>query len=203
MRFISLIAALILSSAAMAAEEPAYTSVYRDGDIEVRDYAPMIVAEVQVQGSRERAPNSGFRPLADFIFGNNSPRQNISMTAPVTATRGESINMTAPVTSTEGEGGTWTVGFVMPSEWTMETLPQPNNAAVSIREVPTRRMVAIEFRGGRTDRNLDEHLAELEAWMAENGYEAAGDPEYAYYSAPWVPTPFKRNEIMIEIRPLG
>ncbi|WP_421791974.1 SOUL family heme-binding protein [Hyphobacterium sp.] len=201
MRFIALFAALIVSSAAMAAEEPAFTSVARDGNIEVRDYASMIVAEVQVRGSRGRASSAGFRPLADFIFGNNAPRQEIDMTAPVTTTRGQEIAMTAPVTSTEATDGIWTVGFVMPSEYTMETLPEPNNPAVQLREVPGRRMVVIEFNGARTSDRLDTHLNELESWLAAQGYEAVGEAEYASYSAPWVPTPFKRHEIMIEVVP--
>lgn len=188
------------TAAAMATEEPAYESVRRDGAIEVRDYAGMIVAEVTVEGSREAAPNRGFRPLANYIFGGNAPREEIAMTAPVTATQGQEIAMTAPVTSSSEGDDQWTVAFIMPSEWTMATLPEPNDPRVSLREIEPRRMVAIEFRGGRSADNLSGHLAELESWLADNGYEAAGDPEYAFYSPPWVPTPLRRNEIMLEVR---
>ena len=178
MRFFTLIAALLFTSNAMATEEPAFTSVARDGNIEVRDYAPIIVAEVQVRGSRDRATSAGFRPLADFIFGNNAPRQEITMTAPVTARRGQEIAMTAPVTSTETEDDVWTVGFVMPSQWSMDTLPEPNNPAVQLREVPGRRMVVIEFRGARSPEQLDTHLAELEAWMESRNTLSIALPGY-------------------------
>ncbi|WP_421786316.1 SOUL family heme-binding protein [Hyphobacterium sp.] len=198
---VGLLALMFSPAAAMATEEPAYESVHRDGAIEVRDYAGMIVAEVTVEGGREAAPNRGFRPLANYIFGGNAPREEIAMTAPVTARPGQDIAMTAPVTSSPAAGDQWTVAFIMPSEWTMETLPEPNDPRVSLREVEPRRMVAIEFRGGRSDNNLSRHLQELESWLAANGYEATGDPVYAFYSPPWVPSPLRRNEIMIEIAP--
>lgn len=200
MRLIAAILAFACSSSiAMATEEPDFASVQRDGNIEVRDYAGQIVAEVTVEGSRETAPSSAFRPLANYIFGGNAPRQEIAMTAPVTSTQGQEIAMTAPVTSSESGQGSWTVAFIMPSEWTLQTLPAPNDPRVSLREVAPRRMVAIEFRGGRTAENLSGHLGQLETWLEENGYAVVGAPEYAFYSPPWVPTPLRRNEIMIEV----
>jgi hypothetical protein len=201
MRWLIVLSLMLMSAAAMATEEPAYESVRRDGAIEVRDYAGMIVAEVTVEGSREAAPNRGFRPLANYIFGGNAPREEIAMTAPVTATQGQEIAMTAPVTSSPDGEDQWTVAFIMPSEWTMASLPEPNDPRVTLREIEPRRMVAIEFRGGRSADNLSRHLGELQTWLADNGYAAAGEPEYAFYSPPWVPTPLRRNEIMIEVRP--
>jgi hypothetical protein len=69
----------------MATEEPAHRVVERVGAIEIREYAAMIVAEVEVSGDQTRASNRGFRPLANYIFGGNTPRQEIAMTTPVTA----------------------------------------------------------------------------------------------------------------------
>ena len=77
---------------ARAADEPPHTVVRREGAIEIRDYAPMILAEVEVSGSMAGAGNAGFRPLAGYIFGANTSRQaagsdEIAMTAPVIQTR--------------------------------------------------------------------------------------------------------------------
>lgn len=185
---------------AMAADEPLHSVLRSEGDIEIREYAPMIVAEVEVSGSREDAGSRGFRPLADYIFGNNAPRQSIDMTAPVTTRRGQSIDMTAPVTSTSSGDDRWTVAFIMPAEWTMETLPRPNNPAVNIREVPTHQMAVIKFRGRRNSETIGQHEAELTSWIAANGYEAAGEPVYASYSPPWTPIPLRRHEVMIGVR---
>ena len=201
MRILALSSVLLLavSGAAMAADEPSHTVLFSEGDIEIREYASMIVAEVEVSGDREDAGGRGFRPLADFIFGNNAPNQSIDMTAPVTTSRGQSIDMTAPVTSTLAGNDNWTVAFIMPAEWTMETLPRPNNPAVTIREVSEHRMAVVKFRGRRNAAAVERHEAELVAWMQANGYEASGDTVYASYSPPWTPLPFRRHEIQIPI----
>ena len=201
MRILAFLSAILSLSGgqAMAADEPSHTVLRSEGDIEIREYAPMIVAEVEVSGSREEAGSRGFRPLADYIFGNNAPRQSIEMTAPVTTSRSQSIDMTAPVTSTPSGDDRWTVAFIMPEDWTMETLPHPNNPAVNIREVAAHQMAVIKFRGRRTSETIGQHEAELTSWMAANGYEAAGAPVYASYSPPWTPLPLRRHEVQIPI----
>ena len=91
----------------MAIEEPRFTSIFKAGSFEVRQYAPMLVAETVVDGDMDEASNRGFRKIADFIFGNNQSAQTggsakIAMTAPVTQEpqleKSEKIAMTAPVT---------------------------------------------------------------------------------------------------------
>ena len=98
--FLSAIFALFGSvMTASATEEPPHTVIIDDGKFQIRSYEPAIVAEVDVTGDMRRAGNSGFRPLADFIFGNNIARADIEMTAPVTRqAASEKIEMTAPVT---------------------------------------------------------------------------------------------------------
>jgi hypothetical protein len=105
-------------------EQPTYTVIQSFQDVEIRDYPPMIVAEVEVSGERKEAINVGFRQIADYIFGNNSPKRKIPMTAPVTQQAGEKIAMTAPV-SQQLAGARWKVRFVMPQGYTLETLPAP------------------------------------------------------------------------------
>ena len=56
-------------------EQPNYKVAERSGAIEIRDYAPMIVAEAQVSGDRREAISKGFRIIADYIFGNNTAAQ--------------------------------------------------------------------------------------------------------------------------------
>lgn len=195
-------AAIFMPTAANAAQEPPHEVIASDGKIEIRQYKPQIVAEVTVTGDMQRAGNSGFRPLADFIFGNNTARQSIEMTAPVMRTpASEKIEMTAPVTRTGTAGGDWVVSFVMPEEWTMETLPQPNNPDVTIREVPGEMIAAIRFSGAGRESAHRKKQAELEAWLGTHGYVATGPARYAGYNPPWIPGPFRRNEVMIPVRP--
>lgn len=96
----------------MATEEPAFSVVVQEGAFEVRDYPALVAAEVSVAGGRDEASNAGFRLLAGYIFGGNTRRQSIAMTAPVVQERATSgtIAMTAPVTQS-GSDGAWVVRF--------------------------------------------------------------------------------------------
>lgn len=191
----------------MTTKEPPFTLVASDGSMEVRDYAPLVVAEVEVTGPQKEAAGDGFRLLAGYIFGGNSASDEIAMTAPVVqqprdqqSGEGTEIAMTAPVLQQAGAGdAAWTVGFVMPEEWTLATLPAPNDPAVSLRQVPGRRMAVIRFRGVADDLLTGEKTAELQAWMASAGLTAAAEPVMAFYNPPWIPGFLRRNEVMIEI----
>jgi effector-binding domain-containing protein len=184
--------------------EPAWRSIKKDGNIEIRSYEPMIVAEVTTTGERYAAINDGFRILAGFIFGDNTVNQKIEMTAPVTQQAGkdasQKIPMTAPVTQeATGNDNVWKVGFVMPSGYTLETLPRPNDSRIKIQQVPVQQAAVIRFSGFNTDKNLSRHEGELVAWLKKNNIQTEGLPTYAFYNPPWTPPFMKRNEVMIRI----
>ena len=203
MRLIAVLAALtaLACAPAMAAEEPPYTLVETHGDIEIRDYPALVVAEVEMEGDRREAANRGFGPLADYIFANDRQGEKIAMTAPVTsapADAGADAAMAAPVTREPAGEGRWRVAFIMPQGWTMETLPAPRED-VTLREVPARRVAVIRFNGLMGEERIADKLAELQAFLTEHGQEPASAPTYAAYNPPWIPGPFRRNEIWIEI----
>ena len=187
-----------LAMGASAVEEPNYEIVASDDKIEVRAYASYIVAEITVPGDMRRASNQAFRPLFRYISGDNRGSDKIDMTAPVTR-QPVKIDMTAPVTREATADGNWVVAFVMPDDWTMETLPEPNDPKVTLREVPERLMATIRFSGGGSERTFERKRAELGAWLATAGYRAVGEAAYAGYDAPYVPGPFRRNEVMIPV----
>lgn len=190
-------------SVAGAAEEPPHRVVLASGAVEIRDYEPMILAEVLVDGTMAGAGNRGFRPLANYIFGDNQlpaggSGADIAMTAPVLQTKSGKIAMTAPVTQARsGEG--WRIAFIMPSEWTLQTLPRPNDPNVVLSEVPARRVAVIRFSGGPSEARFERKAAELAEFLEREGYQPVADPVYARYDPPWVPTLMRRNEVMIEI----
>jgi hypothetical protein len=194
----------IVPFAAAAVDEPPHKVVLKEGGFEIRQYESMLVAEVIVSGDMRKAGSKGFRPLADFIFGNNKPAEKIAMTAPVTRTaaskkKSTKIEMTAPVTRVENEDKSWTVAFVMPQKWTKENLPQPNNKDVIIRQVSSELMATIKFSGRGSEASHQKNQKKLEKWLAEKGYVITGEPRYAGYDAPWVPWPLRRNEVMIPV----
>jgi len=129
----------INSPTVYATEKPDYTVVMEDDKFEIREYPSMLIAEVTVMGDRKTAANLAFKKLAGFIFGDNQSRSKVAMTSPVTQTpaaekQSEKIAMTAPVVQTQTETGIWIVNFMMPSEYTMETLPVPDDKDITIRE---------------------------------------------------------------------
>ena len=125
----------------------------------------MIVAEAEVSGDRRDAIGKGFRIIADYIFGNNTSAQKVPMTAPVTQQGSEKIAMTAPVTQ-QGDGNIWRVRFVMPSNYTMETLPKPNNPAVKLKEIGAKHYAAIRFSGLAGEESLRRRTEELNAFIS-------------------------------------
>lgn len=179
--------------------EPKFNIVATEGKIQIRDYPPVIVAEAEVAGQRKRAINEGFRLIAGYIFGGNTPGQKIAMTAPVTQQRGEKIAMTAPVTQ-QASGDVWKVRFVMPEGYTMKTLPKPKNDRVKLTALPTKRFVVICFSGSQGDKNMKPHQEQLLEYVSDHKLVTTGEPIMAFYNPPWTLPFFKRNELMIELK---
>jgi hypothetical protein len=190
--------AAVLESKMSKVEEPKYRVVEKDGNVELRDYAPMIVAETEVAGEQHKALGVGFRAIAGYIFGDNASSQKVAMTAPVTQQRSEKIAMTAPVTQ-QDDGGTGLVSFVMPAGYTLATLPKPTNPAVKLKEVGSKRFVVIRFSGFAGEGNLARRTAELNAFVSAKHLRALSAPTYAFYDPPWTLPFLRRNEVMVEI----
>lgn len=188
----------------MATETPKYTVLKQDGDFELRRYEPRIVAEVTVDGDIDTASGRGFRLLADYIFGNNHVSSNATVSlTPETNTK---IAMTAPVSMEPiGQGNAltnareWRVEFTMPSQYTLATLPKPNNDAIRIRSIPAKTLAAVRYSGMNTERHINEENDRLTDWMKREGLVANGLPELARYNPPWTLPMFKRNEILIPV----
>jgi hypothetical protein len=182
-----------------AIEEPKYSVVRQYDGFEIREYAPYLVAEVVVPGPSEEAGNQGFRILAGYIFGKNKGERKIAMTAPVAqAPAPAKIEMTAPVTQTAASGG-YVVQFAMPSEYTLETLPEPLDPQVKLKEVPAGRFAVIRYSGTWSERNYVEHLEKLERGVEAAGLRTTGSPIYSRYNAPFVPWFMRRNEIWLKL----
>ena len=146
----------------MAIEEPQYTVIESGKDFEIRQYQPYIVAEVTVDGSMRQSGNSAFQILAGYIFGNNRSSTKMNMTAPAESQAvSERMNMTAPVESVDNGDGSHIYAFVMEGRYTMDTLPEPIDERIRIREVPARTMAVRSFTGRWTNGNYERHESEL------------------------------------------
>jgi len=189
----------------MATEEPKYTVIQKSAFFELRAYAPKIIAETTVAGDLDEASSAGFKLIADYIFGNNTTsaggNEKIRMTAPVTMEaaankQSEKISMTAPVTMAQTDDK-WRMHFVMPSQYTMHTLPKPNNPAVTLRALPSSNYAVNRFSWLASEERVAEKTNELLAWMRSNNLTPTAKPELARYNPPWTLPFLRRNEIMI------
>ena len=186
----------------MAIEQPRYTILQRDGNFELRRYEPYIVAEIEVSASFEEAGNVAFRPLANFIFGENRRSEKMEMTAPVTQTaKGEKIGMTAPVIQSAGSSGVYTVSFVMPSRYKLATLPLPVDERIHFREVPSAVTAVWAYRGGWSEARYAKEEKDLRAALVKAKRAVLGPAVWARYNAPFWPSFMRRNEILVEVRP--
>lgn len=180
-------------------ETPKYSVIKKQNEIEIRQYSGYIQAEVViVEKHYKSAIEKGFNVLAGYIFGNNFSKQRIEMTAPVQAYQSERIAMTTPVTVT-GEDR-FTVAFIMPSEYTLETLPQPGDNRILFQTIPAHQMATIRFSGYFKQNSIQKNKERLSHWLEEQGIETEGDFIVAGYNPPWIPGFLARNEVLIKIK---
>lgn len=197
---------------AVATEEPSYKVLVTENSFEIRQYAPMLIAETVVEGDMDEASSKGFRLIADFIFGNNQAsnsqlKSKIAMTAPVTAEpQSSKIAMTAPVTlepssaaMTMQTANQWRISFVMPSQYTMDTIPKPKNNAVRLKEIPSKYFAVHTYSGFNNLTRVQSKTDETVAWASKRSLKMIGAPQISRYDPPWTLPIFRRNEIMVEI----
>jgi len=156
--------------------------------IEIRKYPKLILATV---GGNDEG--SAFGPLFRYISGNNKASHKIAMTTPVISS--EKIEMTAPVISDQES-----MSFVLPSNYTLETAPEPFDEQVRIQEVPARKVATIRFRGRAGERSIGEETAMLLAAIKKSGLPSVGQPFLMRYNSPFTPGFMRRNEVGIEVK---
>jgi len=196
---ITSILTLPLAEETMAIEKAKYTIVEREGKFELRQYEPYLVAETFVKGDFDKVGSEGFRRLFDYISGKNRKRQSISMTAPLSQeAESEKISMTAPVNQVR-VGEKYRVAFLMPAKYTMETLPEPLDPRVELKEVPGQLIAALRYSGTWSRDRYEEKKIRLQGMMRQKGLEPAGEPIFARYNPPFMPWFLRRNEVLIPV----
>lgn len=182
-------------------EEPSYEVMRHIGEVEIRRYAPQIRASTVVEGPLDAATTEGFRRLAGYIFGKNTRQAKVAMTAPVEAlppVASEKIAMTTPVSAVTADGHA-TITFVMPSGYTMETLPKPDDPRVTLEPVGERTMAVLRFSWGAGEREFAERRQELLDVLAKAGLQPTGPATLARYDPPWTLPFLRRNEVLVPV----
>ena len=178
--FISFVTS-VMTTQAIAIEEPVYQveMAWEAEQIEIRAYAPRIMA---VMGMNEDS-DSGFRVLAGYIFGGNAEEQKIAMTAPVQQTM----------------AGEKEMAFMMPAEYALKDLPQPEDQRVSFREAPAYTAAVIQFSGWASADKADENWKQLQRFLIAEGIDITGEPTLNQYNPPWTLPFMRRNEIIVPV----
>ena len=178
--FISLVTS-VMTTQAIAIEEPVYQveKAWEAEQIEIRAYAPRIMA---VTGMNEDS-DSGFRVLAGYIFGGNAEEQKIAMTAPVQQTM----------------AGEKEMAFMMPAEYALKDLPQPEDQRVSFREAPAYTAAVIQFSGWASAEKADENWQQLQRFLIAEGIDITGEPTLNQYNPPWTLPFMRRNEVIVPV----
>ncbi len=178
--FISLVTS-VMTTQAIAIEEPVYQveKAWEAEQIEIRAYAPRIMA---VTGMNEDS-DSGFRVLAGYIFGGNAEEQKIAMTSPVQQTM----------------VGEKEMAFMMPAEYALKDLPQPEDQRVSFREAPAYTAAVIQFSGWASAEKADENWQQLQRFLIAEGIDITGEPTLNQYNPPWTLPFMRRNEIIVPV----
>ena len=178
---------IIILNKAMAIETPKHTLVKKENGFEVRQYDSMIIATTSVMSDYSDAASTGFRRIASYIFGGNSASMSIEMTAPV-------------LTNTPDPEDIYEIQFVMPSEYSMDDLPQPNSQNVTLKKVNLGRTAVLRFGGWATKDRASHYQIKLSNFLTASGYSVNGTFMVAQYNSPWAIPPFRKNEIIVQIK---
>lgn len=187
-----LVGILAWNSVARAAYESAeYTVVESDGKFEVREYPDlMLVATTTKLDAQGR--DGSFMKLFRYISGANESDQKIAMTTPV-------------FMENDKEDSVVQMGFVMPKEIAVQGVPAPTGEGVNVRKRAGGRFAVLRFSGQLNAKSAKESEAKLRTWMANKGLVADDSPELsgveaAGYDPPFIPGPFRRNEVLIRLK---
>jgi effector-binding domain-containing protein len=180
-------------------EKAKYTVIEKEGKFEIRQYPSHIIAETIVEDSFDNAGNTAFRRLFDYISGQNRNKESIAMTAPVSQVGGsEKIAMTAPVNQQKSED-MWAVSFIMPSKYTVETLPQPLDPNITLREIPPCKMAALRYSGTWSRKRYEAKKSLLEQFISNKKLQIISEAIFARYDPPFQLWFLRRNEVLIPV----
>ena len=140
-------------------------------------------------------------PMTVPVTEESVESEKIKMTAPVTeeSVESEKIKMTVPVTEEDIEKHIYRISFTMPSKYTLETLPEPEDNRIFFKEVKNQKMAVLRFRGRVNHKLANKETEELKKWLNKEGIEPKSNFIVAQYNNPAVPGFFRKNEVMVKI----
>ena len=182
---------LIYTNISMALEEPKYQILKSNNNYEIREYNDRLAVEVTYSNE-----DSGFRYLFNYISGENTTSEKVSMTVPVT--QSVKIDMTAPVTQSKKDGKL-VMQFYLPSKFTINTAPKPTNPKVSLIVLEGDIYAVIKYSGRATDKNFQKHYKELKEYLIKDSINFVEPAIKSTFDGPFTLPILRRNEVMMKI----
>lgn len=167
-------------------EQPAFDLLEQANGLDIRRYAPRLVAETEVGRDEAASRREGFSRLARYIFGGNRG--------------GARIAMTAPVAQSAAPGG-HRIRFTLPAA--LRDPPLPEDTRVQVAEVPAETVAVLRFTGNTSPQSVADAQARLHAALADTGWQAAGPAMAWFYDPPWTIPALRRNEVAVPVTPRG
>jgi hypothetical protein len=160
-----------------------YQVIKKYKDFETRVYEASLFNSVKLPYSNyKESSRKGFSLLASYIFGSNESNEKIAMTSPVMMSLGDSMTM----------------HFLVPKQYSKETLPKPNNNQVELTQFPEKKVAVISFKGWADDEKIEKYKQELIKHLKEENIDYKGPFYFLGYNPPF--ELFNRkNEVMVEI----
>lgn len=178
-----LIAQILMSYKNSDIETPKYKVIKTYDSFEIRQYDSMILAQTVIQESTyKKSSSTGFRRVANYIFGGNRNKQQIAMTAPVIMEFGDNTKMS----------------FVMPSQYKIGDLPQPNSSEVKLVKAAPKKFAVLRFSGFASDEKINRKKELLREALKKEQINTKGEFSYLGYNAPW-DLFGRRNEVAVEV----
>ncbi|MDO9161266.1 MAG: heme-binding protein [Methylococcaceae bacterium] len=202
-KLLKILTSLFLAGCSMVgartSEEAPFTVLLENGDIQIRQYQELLVAETVIDADYANSGSIGFNRLAGYIFGKNISQDKIAMTSPVFREQdSEKIAMTAPVLQQQ-TGAKWIMSFVMPADYTLSTLPKPIDPLVSIKQIPGKKVAVLKYSGSINEQMIAEKTNVLTAWLVQNHYQILSKARSAAFDPPWTIPSLRRNEVHIDV----
>lgn len=160
-----------------------YTVEKKYNNFEIRQYQASLFTKVTLPPSNyKNSSGSGFRMLAGYIFGGNEREEKIAMTSPVAMSLEDSMTMM----------------FMVPSSYSMQDLPKPNDHKVKFHQEPQKRVAAITFGGWANDEKIEEHKNLLVKALFDAGIPHTNKFYFLGYNPPYEVTN-RKNEVIVEL----
>ena len=183
---------LIYTNISMALEEPSFEIIQSKADYEIRQYGDRLAVEVEFTNE-----SSGFRYLFNYISGENTTSEELSMTAPVI--QSAKIDMTVPVTQSSKDDK-MVMQFYLPSKFSIDNAPIPTNKRVNLVTIEGNYYAVIKYSGRTSDKNYIKHLSKLKGYLEKDKIEMIDNGTKAIFNGPFTLPILRRNEAMIKVK---